>query len=83
MELVVFNPPYFVAVQICNRGNATLELAVSVGRSVGNIFDFKVFRSCPPVRDCLAVHPALFFTNFNDHSFRILKKHLFGQMENP
>ena len=52
---------------IFSRGHATLELAVSVGRSVGRsvclsvtFLIFEVFRSCPPVRDWGGVYTALF-----------------------
>ena len=39
-----------------SRGHATLELAVSVGRSR----NISVFRSCPPVRDWGGVYTTLF-----------------------
>ena len=46
---------------VFSRGHATLELAVSVGRSVGrSVRNISVFRSCPPVRDWGGVYTALF-----------------------
>ena len=56
-----------------SRGHATLHLAVSVGPSVGpsirlsitflNCERFLHYCSCPTVRDCLAVYPALLSCN--------------------
>ena len=52
---------------IFSRGHATLELAVSVRRYVGrseillNCERFSHYSSCPTVRDCIAVYPALFY----------------------
>ena len=66
--LVEFN---FFLPRIFSRGNAALHLAVSVGRSVRlsnrrsvtflNSKRFSLYCSCPTVRDCPAVYPALFF----------------------
>jgi len=48
---------------IFSRGHATLHLGVSVGMSVTNNSEFRAvlhYSSCPTVRDCIAVYPALF-----------------------
>ena len=58
-SIFVIGPCY----TIYSRGHATLELAVSVGRSVGPSRNFSVFRSCPPVRDWGGVYTALFYIN--------------------
>ena len=44
-----------------SRGHATLELAVSVGRLVRFLIRewFSHYRSCPTVRDWIAVYPVL------------------------
>ena len=53
-----------ILLRFFSRGLATLELAVSVGRSVGRSRhvtsrNISVFRSCPPVRDWGGVYTAL------------------------
>ena len=51
-----------------SRGHATLHLAVSVGKFVHHIFEFRVvlqYCPCPTVCDCLAVYPAWFLSPVN------------------
>ena len=60
------HPKMFRFSGLFSRGHATPELAVSVGRSVGRSVRFLIrewfshYRSCPTVRDWIAVYPALF-----------------------
>ena len=53
---------FSMLVIIFSRGHATLHLAVLVGPSVTflNCERFLHYRSCPTVRDWIAVYPALF-----------------------